>query len=95
MINQKSLNNLKPKTKTKQVVKLTLLPITIKFLKGITGKGNMSGQVDQLVSKTLKGHLLSERKIEALTETITFLENKKDTSLTETISILKKILPTG
>ena len=95
MINQKSLNNLKPKTKTKQVVKLSLLPVTIKFLKGITGKGNMSGQVDYFVNKIINGYLLTDRKIEALTETITFLENKKDTSLTETISILKKILPTG
>jgi hypothetical protein len=93
MINPKSLNNLKPKTKTKQAIKLSLLPTTIKFLRGITGKANVSNQVDYLMNQVIRGALLSERKIEGIKESIVFLEKREDPSLNEIIVILKKILP--
>ena len=74
-INPKSLENLKmgavARSQGKIRCQVTILPETKEWL---SHGGNLSGRIDELVAKVLKGELVGARKLEELQREIERLE---------------------
>ncbi len=75
-MNPNSLENLKmgavARNQGKIRCQVTLLPQTKEWL--ARGGGNLSGRIDELVTKVLKGELVGARKLEELQREIALLE---------------------
>jgi hypothetical protein len=73
-VNPKSLENLKmgavARNQGKIRCQITILPETKEWL---ASGGNLSGRIDELVSKVLKGELVGGRKLEQLEREVQWL----------------------
>ncbi len=76
-VNPKSLENLKmgsvARNQGKVRCQITILPQTKEWL---AHGGNLSGRIDELVAKVLKGELVGARKLEELQREIARLEGE-------------------